>query len=231
MCSANMFGTRPNPKPAASTNGAPVVDGSDASAPGDAVAAPPIVTSRICVKNLPSYVNEKRLRDVFTAFGGEITDIKLMKTADGKFRRFAFIGFVSTAHASTAIDKLNNTYVDTNKIVVEPAQPPKSDGLARPWSRYSEGSSAHTAREAAADAKAKAKAEATAASAATAAAGKTAAAPTKPSKSGDKPSIRELMADPNYQRWKEVMAPGKTDQKFWGNDDSLMMNESGAGKV
>ena len=35
--------------------------------------------SRVCVKNLPKYVTEKRLREHFAA-KGEVTDVKVLKT-------------------------------------------------------------------------------------------------------------------------------------------------------
>lgn len=35
--------------------------------------------SRLCVKNLPKYVGEERLRDFFSQ-KGEVTDAKLMRT-------------------------------------------------------------------------------------------------------------------------------------------------------
>jgi multiple RNA-binding domain-containing protein 1 len=40
---------------------------------------PPPPTSRICVKNLPKYVDEARLREHFAA-KGEVTDAKIMRT-------------------------------------------------------------------------------------------------------------------------------------------------------
>ena len=42
-------------------------------------AEPPPPTSRICVKNLPKYVDEARLREHFAA-KGEVTDAKIMRT-------------------------------------------------------------------------------------------------------------------------------------------------------
>lgn len=36
-------------------------------------------TSRVCVKNLPKHVDEKRLREYFSA-KGEVTDAKIMRT-------------------------------------------------------------------------------------------------------------------------------------------------------
>ena len=36
-------------------------------------------TSRVCVKNLPKHLDEKRLREHFSA-KGEVTDAKIMRT-------------------------------------------------------------------------------------------------------------------------------------------------------
>jgi len=36
-------------------------------------------TSRLCVKNIPKYLNEKRLKDHF-ATKGAVTDVKILKT-------------------------------------------------------------------------------------------------------------------------------------------------------
>ncbi|KAI9185477.1 hypothetical protein LWI28_007687 [Acer negundo] len=43
----------------------------------------PRIMSRICLKNLPKYMVEDRLREVFSQ-KGEITDSKFMRTKDGK---------------------------------------------------------------------------------------------------------------------------------------------------
>ena len=39
--------------------------------------APP--TSRLCVKNIPKYLTDQRLKDHFAA-KGEVTDVKILKT-------------------------------------------------------------------------------------------------------------------------------------------------------
>ena len=54
----------------------------------------------------------------------------------------AFVGFKTTAEATSALEYFNNTFVDTSKISVEYARAVKSSALPRPWSRHSEGSSA-----------------------------------------------------------------------------------------
>ncbi|XP_061355186.1 uncharacterized protein LOC133299715 [Gastrolobium bilobum] len=92
--------------------------------------------SRICVKNLPKYVREDRLREFFSE-KGEITDVKLIRTKEGKSRRFGFIGFRTEHEAQEAIDYFNGTCLDTQKITCEVAQKLGDPSLPQPWSRYS----------------------------------------------------------------------------------------------
>ncbi|XP_010491106.1 PREDICTED: multiple RNA-binding domain-containing protein 1-like [Camelina sativa] len=80
--------------------------------------------SRIIVKNLPKYVKEDRLRDVFSQ-KGEITDVELKRLSDdGRSRQFAFIGFRNEQEAQAAITYFNKSFIDTLKISVEVAKPP-----------------------------------------------------------------------------------------------------------
>ncbi len=64
----------------------PEVEAADAAAPVEGEQQhqeeqrPP--TSRICVKNLPKYVDDRRLREHFAA-KGEVTDAKVMRTRWG----------------------------------------------------------------------------------------------------------------------------------------------------
>ena len=102
--------------------------------------------SRIIVKNLPSRVKEAKLREQFSQCG-VITDVRLMKTQRGVFRRFAFIGYSSDDHAQSAVDHFNKTFINASKIEVELAKPYGDDSLNRPWSKYSKGSSAFKRRE------------------------------------------------------------------------------------
>ncbi|KAF9618217.1 hypothetical protein IFM89_000852 [Coptis chinensis] len=92
--------------------------------------------SRICVKNLPKSVEEKRLRDHFSQ-RGEITDAKLIRTKDGKSRQFCFIGYRTEQEAEQAITYFNNSYLDTYKIVCEIARKVGDADIPRPWSRHS----------------------------------------------------------------------------------------------
>lgn len=98
--------------------------------------------SRVIVKNLPGKVTEKGLRELFSECG-EVTDIKLMKTRGGSFRRFGFVGFVSEAQAEATVEHFDKTFIKASRIAVEIAKPYGDKSLTRPWSKYSKGSSAN----------------------------------------------------------------------------------------
>lgn len=103
-----------------------------------------LLTTRIIVKNLPKWCTEDQIRKFF-GVKGIITDVKLMYTRDGQFRRFAFVGFASCSDAVATVKYSDGTFLDTSKVTVELAMPQKSADLKRPWSKYSEGSSLHDA--------------------------------------------------------------------------------------
>ncbi|KAJ4969389.1 hypothetical protein NE237_016090 [Protea cynaroides] len=92
--------------------------------------------SRICVKNIPKYVGDDRLREFFSQ-KGEVTDAKLMRTKDHKSRQFAFIGFRTEREAEEALKFFNNSYLDNSRITCELARKVGDPNMPRPWSRYS----------------------------------------------------------------------------------------------
>ncbi|KAH8582290.1 5x Mrd1p like [Cryptosporidium sp. chipmunk genotype I] len=104
-------------------------------------------SSRIIIKNLPSYLSEKRLKDHISSIGCNITDVKIVKKRLEKnpevesSRKFGFVGFYSEEDAKKALEYFNGTFIDTCRINVQYAFPPGSDLLPRPWSKYSVGSS------------------------------------------------------------------------------------------
>ncbi|KAF7722066.1 Multiple RNA-binding domain-containing protein 1 [Apophysomyces ossiformis] len=100
------------------------------------------VMSRLIVKNLPKYLTEEALREHF-AKQGEVTDAKLMKTAGGVSRKFGFVGYRTEEAADAAMKHFNKTFINMSRIIVEKAIPYGDSSLPRPWSKYSEGSSAH----------------------------------------------------------------------------------------
>jgi len=91
---------------------------------------------------LPKYVTEKRIEEHF-ASKGQVTDVKLARTKDGTSRRFAFVGFQSEKEAAGAQKYFEGTFMDTSKLSVEFAFAIEDPSLPRPWSKYSQGSSAH----------------------------------------------------------------------------------------
>ncbi|KAJ8023325.1 putative RNA-binding protein 19 [Holothuria leucospilota] len=86
-------------------------------------------------------MTSEKLRGIFAA-KGDITDLQLKYTKSGVFRRFAFIGFQSNAAARSAIDFFHNTFIDASRIQVEEAKDLTASEKPRPWSKYSDGSSA-----------------------------------------------------------------------------------------
>ena len=99
-------------------------------------------TSRLCVKCLPKHVDEARLKEHFSS-KGEVTDVKIIRTKDGKSRLFGFVGFKTEEAAQAAQRFFDKTFLDTSRIAVEYARKVGDTELVRPWSKYSDGSSKH----------------------------------------------------------------------------------------
>merc|ERR1719473_626092 len=97
--------------------------------------------TRIIVKNLGRHVTKERVQQKFSEFG-TITDVRMAYTEEKVFRGFVFIGFKEATAAQAAIKKFNKTYFDTKKMDIQIAKT-ANDDLARPWSKYSKGSSKH----------------------------------------------------------------------------------------
>ena len=100
------------------------------------------IMSRLIIRNLPKNIKEDRVRSIFVA-KGELTDVKLCYTKDGKFRRFGFIGYKTEDQAQAALQHFNKSFIDTSKITVDIAKNLGDESLPRPWSKYSQGSSAN----------------------------------------------------------------------------------------
>ncbi|KAI8464256.1 MAG: hypothetical protein J3K34DRAFT_441137, partial [Monoraphidium minutum] len=99
-------------------------------------------TSRLCVKNIPKYATEKRLKEHFAAKGA-VTDVKILKTRDGQPRQMAFVGYRSAGDAAAALKYFDRTFLDTSRLSVEFARRFRDAAAPRPWSKHSEGSSRH----------------------------------------------------------------------------------------
>jgi hypothetical protein len=134
----------PPPRPPTAADGGADADGAAYPPP-----PPPPPTfeeeksSRLCIKGLPAYVTEQRLRDhlraasrkeVATAAAG-MTDLKLLRTRDagggggmgggsaanaaGASRRMAFVGFRSEADADAVRRYFDRTFLDASRLAVE----------------------------------------------------------------------------------------------------------------
>ncbi len=118
-------------------------DGGGDDGDGDDAAAP---SSRLCVKNVPKHLKDGRLREHFAVMG-EVTDVKIVRTADGTSRQMAFVGFKTEEMASEALKYFNGTFIDTSRVEVQYARSVHSAQIPRPWSKYSAGSSANKEKE------------------------------------------------------------------------------------
>lgn len=98
--------------------------------------------SRLIVKNLPKKITEDKIREVFGEIG-TITDVQLKYTPEGKFRNFGFIGFQTEAEAEQAINSLNNTFINTNRITVEKCALLGDANKPKSWSKYAPDSTAY----------------------------------------------------------------------------------------
>ena len=96
--------------------------------------------SRLIVKNLPKNITDKKLKEHFSQ-KGLVTDIQLKYTKDGKFRRFAFIGFKTEEQAIAAKEYFDKTCIDTCTISVEHCASLGDSSKPRSWSKYASDSS------------------------------------------------------------------------------------------
>ena len=102
--------------------------------------------TRLCVKGLPKHASEERLRKMFGEHG-VVTDVKIVRTPDGKSRLFGFVGMATREEAERARRETEGTYMDTSRLRVEEAKGVGEKGGERPWSKYSEGSSRYEGKE------------------------------------------------------------------------------------
>ena len=98
--------------------------------------------SRVIVKNIPTKINETKLRELFEQCG-HVTDVKLQKSRNGRPRHFGFVGYRSEHEAEAAVKQFNKTFLNSVRIEVEIAKRYGDSSIPRPWSRYAKGSSAY----------------------------------------------------------------------------------------
>lgn len=76
---------------------------------------------RIVVKNLPQRTTQEELR-AFFAERGKVTDVCLLKSKKGVFRRVAFVGFQTGEEAAAASDWFHEAMFKNHKIAIEMAE-------------------------------------------------------------------------------------------------------------
>jgi multiple RNA-binding domain-containing protein 1 len=124
----------------------------------------PLVSSRLCIKNLPKHYTEVRFREHFSTIG-EVTDCVIKNTHGGTddndsrsswrqhrkkqqqtSRCLGFIGYKTEKMAILAQKYFHNTFIDTSRIDVSFAASRKERAALSErssWSKYSAGTSAN----------------------------------------------------------------------------------------
>jgi len=124
----------------------------------------PLVSSRLCIKNLPKHYTERRFREHFSTIG-EVTDCVIKNTHGGTddiskrsswqrqhrkqqqtSRCLGFIGYKTEKMAILAQKYFHNTFIDTSRIDVSFAASRKERAALSErssWSKYSAGTSAN----------------------------------------------------------------------------------------
>ena len=132
--------------------------------PSDGDVQTPLVSSRLCIKNLPKHYTEVRFREHFSTIG-EVTDCVIKNTHGGTdindsrsgWRRehrkqqqtsrcLGFIGYKTEQMALLAQKYFHNTFIDTSRIDVSFAASRKERAALSErssWSKYSAGTSAN----------------------------------------------------------------------------------------
>lgn len=90
---------------------------------------------------------------------GRITDVQLKYTKEGKFRKFAFLGYQNEQDAAAAIEFFNNTCIDTSRINVQTCADLGAETKPQAWSKYAKDSSTYKKLNGIEDAKAVAEKE------------------------------------------------------------------------
>jgi len=72
--------------------------------------------TNVYVKNFPETYTEEDLKKLFNTYG-TITSAVVMKEEDGKSRCFGFVNFESPDSAATAVERLNGTTINNDKVL------------------------------------------------------------------------------------------------------------------
>lgn len=75
------------------------------------------MTTRLIVKSLPANCTEASLRKFFKKYG-TLSDCTLKYTKEGKFRKFAFVGFDSEENAKKALQETHQSFMGSSRLQV-----------------------------------------------------------------------------------------------------------------
>ena len=79
----------------------------------------------IYIGNLSETVNDQHLRDAFSEYG-KIKNVKVIKDMfSGRCKGFAFVEMYSKKEGQKAIEELNTTELEGQKMIVNEARPQK----------------------------------------------------------------------------------------------------------
>ncbi|CAH0398282.1 unnamed protein product [Chilo suppressalis] len=98
--------------------------------------------SRLIIKNLPNKITVDSLKDIFNE-KGEVTDVQLKYTKDGRFRNFGFIGYRTEEQAEAAKEYFHGTCIRSMKIDVQVCANLGDEKKPRAWSKYAPDSTAY----------------------------------------------------------------------------------------
>lgn len=97
----------------------------------------------VCLKFSSNFqVTVENLKDIFSE-KGEVTDVQLKYTKDGKFRNFGFVGYRTEEQAQAAREYFDGTCIRSMKIEVQVCANLGDEKKPRAWSKYAPDSTAY----------------------------------------------------------------------------------------
>lgn len=82
---------------------------------------------KLLIRNLSRSTTEETVKTLFSEFGAIQSCSLVLDTSTGKSKGFAFVEMPKIGEAKVAINKLNNSELDGNKIRVKKAEAKASD--------------------------------------------------------------------------------------------------------
>lgn len=82
------------------------------------------------------------MKDIFGE-KGEVTDVQLKYTKDGKFRNFGFVGYRTEEQSTLAREHFDGTFINSMKINVQICANLGDEKKPRAWSKYATDSTAY----------------------------------------------------------------------------------------